>query len=598
MAKLASVNELLLKQILKTGIDSINPRTLLKRYVNIVEQDQKYYLAISDPFSTNHQRNEFSFDKNSTYFELNQNVYVCAFGKAALAMSLEVEDILNSVSTHPNSSKQKPDLVKGISILPYSQIIGQQGEQTNWNFLSNGQIQLKSRPESKFEFYYGAKNNLPDKLSSDATRHILEMIQNIHKSATDSKTILLCLISGGGSALLSCPNEIVKNETCSDENDASRNSLLKLETIKRVVHSGANISELNIIRSCLSRVKAGNLAELALSSSPNSISIVSLIISDVIDDPLEIIASGPTILQENQTGQSKYSKALAIIEKYKLESLIPKEVIDYLSEMSLFNQILTEPKTKFDRNKVFNFLIGNNKIATQSMHSKLEQELNFDFCHVLTNSLDGEAKLVGTFYAFLAFSLISNTFYHSPVDFSSLKSKPIVSLLNAIGNDLTYIKLVESLFLKFSPQLESIKSLPRKKSIKVGLLSGGETTVNLSNCNNLGVGGRNLEMTLAFEYVFQGLIKTRNEDRENSKRNDFSVVFGSFGTDGIDGPTNAAGAYFKLDNESAISHNDDEMCNHLAKHDSYNYYLKHDRLLITGATGTNVSDVQVLLLSF
>lgn len=151
------------------------------------------------------------------------------------------------------------------------------------------------------------------------------------------------------------------------------------------------------VRSCLSQVKAGNLAGLA-----HRATIVSLIISDVIDDPLDIIASGPTCPSFFAVSYpDRIAKSLSIIQKYQLEQEIPSQVMDYFtrhrnSELSVTHK----PKN------LFNFIIFNNKQAT-SLINCAASSLNYDFTKILTNSLCGEAKIAGYALACLAYSLIN-----------------------------------------------------------------------------------------------------------------------------------------------------------------------------------------------
>lgn len=131
------------------------------------------------------------------------------------------------------------------------------------------------------------------------------------------------------------------------------------------------------------------------------------------------------------------------------------------------------------------------------------------------------------------------------------------------------------------------------EKMRICLIAGGETTVNLKNVDS-GVlerskGGRNQEMTLAFELLF-GELMSRFEG-------DVDLLFSSFGSDGIDGPTDAAGAYFEYtasENRQPTS----LLTSYLDSHNSYNYFAKQNRLLKTGPTGTNVSDLQILILQF
>ena len=152
-------------------------------------------------------------------------------------------------------------------------------------------------------------------------------------------------------------------------------------------------------------------------------------------------------------------------------------------------------------------------------------------------------------------------------------------------------------FLKKTLKDSSFRgSFEHKEKLKFCFISGGETTVNGGSINlmenEISKGGRCQEMTLAFEYMFTNLLNSL-------EASEFSLLFSSFGSDGIDGPTDAAGAYYLSESSLPESRSrNDEMLTFLKRHDSYNYYLKHDRLLKIGSAGTNVSDIQILLIEF
>ena len=308
---------------------------------------------------------------------------------------------------------------------------------------------------------------------------------------------------------------------------------------------------------------------------------VSLIISDVINDPLEVIASGPTCL--NLIDSNKNLKALEIIEKYNLYAQIPKEVLCFLKETKL-----NQPVRLTDLN-VSNFLIANNKMATEAV-LKAAGQLGYDFRIILTNSLQGEAKQVGALMACFAYVLLIKKSNMKLTNFvledleMKLKETPFSDILNK------QIILAE-FFVKLS-EYESILGSNKTRSMKLCFVTGGEMTVaDHSTMHAESKGGRCQEMTLAFEICLNRLFSSSRETPQ------FELFFSSFGTDGIDGPTDAAGAYYSCDSTSEYQLHNDDMMSHLQVHNSYNYYLKQGRLLVTGATGTNVSDIQVLSLN-
>lgn len=149
----------------------------------------------------------------------------------------------------------------------------------------------------------------------------------------------------------------------------------------------------------MSELKAGKLAKLASRSH-----IVSLVISDVIHDPLEIIASGPTCLSLLKS--SRYETALEIIRKYNLADEIPAEVMSYFNR-GLEKSCDTNEGLGLDRDyRVFNHLIGSNRIATDAILAEIaDQKLDYDVKLVLSNSVCGEAQVLGSLFSCLAFCL-------------------------------------------------------------------------------------------------------------------------------------------------------------------------------------------------
>ena len=544
--------------LVKSSLEAINPAELVANCL-------KFEL---DNFSKNiymNVKNILSSDMCNKTFEkkvlVDHNIYVLAFGKAALGMMTSVENMIG-----------KTHVIEGIAIVPYNDAI----KFLELNPQSKDQFDQSSNQfypfdNSRINYYYGAKSNLPDLNSLKAANKAFEMCEKLKEN-----DILLTLISGGGSALLSLPADIASQ-------DNIKNLDIKLKTIKAIVNSGANINELNSVRSCLSKLKAGKLSALSYPSK-----VVSLIISDVINDPFEIIASGPTITRLLQSNTLLKNKALNIIDKYNLREIIPRESIFYLERQIKEDYIENETQT-------WNFLIGNNSLATNSIIEKITTGFDFDFKKVLTNCLFGEAKYVGTAYACLTIIIFKyrNLFIlnRTSQNFIELIIEDTKMNLNKINN---YSHEIIDIVKNFLNVILSDKFYNQSFN-EICLISGGETTVNLNNSDPKNLGGRNQELTLAFEYSFKQLVKF--QEKENLKIN---CLFSSYGTDGIDGPTDAAGAYFIFD---SLHDNDkdsilNEMNSSLLTHNSYSYYQRNSRLLKIGPTGTNVSDVQILLIKF
>lgn len=549
--------------LFKSAIDSINPGKLIRNKLVIEKNNDSDYLHISNEYLFPNQT--IKNDK----FKLNKNVYVAAFGKAALSMTLEIENLIGD--SH---------LVKGIAILPFNDAKKYliDSKMNQYNELC--QI-FPSSSNSKIEYYYGAKNNFPDINSFSATKKIIELCDKLTE-----EDILLTLISGGGSALLTCPAQL--NQNFSNE----INLKFKLQTIKELVNAGANINELNTVRSCLSNVKGGKLAQKASKSQ-----VISIVISDVIDDPLEIIASGPTCISLLRSNKVQSSKSLEILEKYNIVDRVPIEITDYLRKLKLENN---EDENIINFN-VNNYLIGNNKSATKAiLESSTENKFNYDLKTILANDISGEARLVGLSYAFLAYILLVH-------DLNKDNTKNIINFIQEEIHDpnLNLSQFVSKKDILFSQDLikrlliETIKDkiLPNfdKKHFKICLISGGETTVNFNNSTyENSLGGRNQEMTIAFELTFRKIFQNKLKSQRQSN---FDLLFSSFGSDGIDGPTDAAGGYFLFNSNESTDQNFQEIVNHLNDHNSYNYLKKYNRLIEIGSTGTNVSDLQVLLIN-
>ncbi len=336
-----------------------------------------------------------------------------------------------------------------------------------------------------------AAHPVPDQNGLTATRAIVELV-----GGADARTLLLCLISGGGSALLVAPHEGV---TLSEKQGVT-NLLLK---------SGATINELNAVRKHLSTVKGGRLAEIA-----HPASTISLIVSDVVGDWLDVIASGPTA-----PDPTTYDDALAVLEKYELTREAPRAVLSLL-ELGSRGAIPETPKPESGVfGNVQNIIVASNSLALLAARKKAE-ELGFH-PFMISSTLQGEAHEAAL--------LLAN---------------------RARGADFTR---------------------------PACLLSGGETTVAVKGT---GTGGRNTELALAFALEIEGLD---------------GITLLSAGTDGTDGPTDAAGAVVDGRTITRARSMGLDAAAYLNNNDSHTFFRKTDELLVTGPTGTNVMDIQIIL---
>ncbi len=314
--------------------------------------------------------------------------------------------------------------------------------------------------------------------------------------------VAIGLWSGGGSALLPAPVE--------------GTSLEDKQKVTQLLHEcGATIHEMNAVRKHLSRVKGGSLAQAFAGGA-----FYNLIISDVIGDPLDVIASGPT-----SPDSSTFHDALSVLEKYALTSLAPKSVLNYLRKG--VEGLIPETPEKLS-SQIHNFVIGNNDLALKASQAKAE-ELGYRVQN-LGSQIEGETGKVATAMA----------------------------------------QVVRDMIAQDRPQRQP-----------VCLLSGGETTVTLGKHH--GLGGRNQEFVLAMIDILGRDVMT-------------NVVVMSGGTDGEDGPTDAAGALangetFRLADNLKLSPAD-----FLNRHDAYHFFQPIGGLIQTGLTQTNVMDVRVILI--
>jgi len=335
----------------------------------------------------------------------------------------------------------------------------------------------------------------PDSNGFKATQDIVKI-----SSKLSEKDLVICLISGGGSALLAdLPEGILPEELY------IVNNLL--------IRCGASINEINTVRKHLSRVKGGQLARIVRPAQ-----LVTLIISDVIGNPLDVIASGPTV-----PDPSTFSDALNIIEKYNLESDITKGVLNYLKEG--MNRI--HPETPKLNDPLFygtlNILAGTNLTALRSAKD-LADELGFK-PYIIDSELSGD----------------------------------VVSTCESIIDTVT----------SFRSNNEVQKP--------ICLLFGGETTVKV---NGNGLGGRNQHLALSAAIRLAGIS---------------GVTFLAAGTDGNDGPTNAAGAVVDSETVERAASLKEDPVEYLYQFNSYNFFKRIGGHIMTGPTYTNVMDLIVVL---
>ena len=392
-----------------------------------------------------------------------RNIFVAGCGKAAARMALALQDLLGE------------KIRGGVIVVKYGY-----------------PLQLE-----RIEVVE-AGHPIPDAAGQRGARQVMDLARRC-----SHEDLLFFLVSGGGSALLPCPSRGLSLED-------------KQRTTEALIKSGATIEDVNAVRKHISQIKGGRLAQLAAPAR-----LISLILSDVVNDSIEAIASGPTA-----PDSSTYADCVKTIQRYDLGSRIPAAVVDFL-ERGAKGQVAETLKPS---NSVFqnvqNLIVGSNRSALEAARQHAEA-LGYHVW-VLSGSMEGESRAVAKSYCAIVQEIVRT-------------NKPV--------------------------------------SRPACILSGGETTVTVRGD---GLGGRNQEFALAAAIEGDGLD---------------GVVVLSGGTDGTDGPTEAAGGIIDGSTVTRGRAKNLDPQTFLARNDSYHFLLATDDLLITGPTFTNVMDLQIALVA-
>jgi len=427
-------------------------------------------LSSVDPYRvvTSHADNISSLYRIRKY----RRFYVISFGKASVPMAQALIDNFGKTITG------------GIVITPYGQ---------NTKTEAIGRLKI-----------YEARHPIPDENGIKATSEILNLLKGL-----DEHTLIVCLISGGGSALLVAPISGITLEE-------------KQKTTGLLLKSGADINELNTVRKHLSHVKGGRLVMRAYPAT-----IISLILSDVIGDRPDVIASGPTA-----PDSTTYDDALRILRKFKLEERFPAPIMQVLvrGKEGKIAETPKEGNIVFER--VRNIIVGSNKVALETASAGARRR-GFDAV-VISTEVAGEAKDAGRWLA-----------------------RQAIEIVNQRKGEIGKVKVKRPLCL----------------------ISGGETVVTVTGN---GCGGRNTELALAYAMEIAG----KQE-----------ITFLSAGTDGADGPTDAAGAFVDGQTIARAKVRGLDPVKYLQNNDSYTFFKALGDLFITGPTGTNVMDLQITLIA-
>jgi len=371
-------------------------------------------------------------------------------------------------------------------------------EQVLGNLVTNGHVNVQRGSKHKTDIIrlHEASHPIPDESGVKGTRRMLKIVEQAKRD-----DLIICLISGGGSSLMPLPRDEI---SIADKRRITDDLLM----------CGGTINEINTVRKHISDFKGGWLAKKAYPAP-----ILNLILSDVVGDPLEFIASGPTV-----PDSTTFSDAIKVLRKYGLWDKAPASIRKVLSdgEKALIPETPKAEDEAFKR--VYNVVVGNSRLASSAACKQLKSSgLN---TVLLTSTMEGEARHVGAMLASIA----------------------------------------REVFISGNPVLKP-----------AGIVAGGETTVTVSG---KGSGGRNQEIALA------AALKLRSMD---------GVAVASLNTDGIDGPTDAAGAIADGKTLAKAVEMGLDPGEFLAENNSYNFFSKLDDLLFTGPTNTNVNDLSVIV---
>lgn len=447
-------------------------------------------------------------------FQLRQNLYLVGFGKAVLGMAAAAEELLGQ------------HLVQGVISVPKGIRAAVE---------CSGKQEMLLKPHSRVQVFEGAEDNLPDRDSLRAALAIRQLAEGL--TADD---LLLVLISGGGSALLPAPIPPVTLE--------EKQTLTKLLAAR-----GATIQELNTIRKALSQLKGGGLAQAAYPAQ-----VVSLILSDVVGDPVEVIASGPTVASVHNV-----QDCLHILNRYGLRAALPRSVKTVLARAD------SDPHGPHTCGHVLNVIIGSNALALAEARRQAEA-LGYRAV-VLSAAMQGDVKSVATFYGLLA--RVAGAHLTPPGGAGVSVEEEDQLHEQAAALQLPDLQLKEA--------LEVVKGAQGP----ICLLAGGEPTVQLQGS---GKGGRNQELALRVA-----------AELGQRPLGPVDVLFLSGGTDGRDGPTEAAGAWVMPELASQATAEGLDVATFLAHNDTHTFFHRFQggaHLLYTGLTGTNVMDVHFLFL--
>lgn len=343
-----------------------------------------------------------------------------------------------------------------------------------------------------------ASHPVPDERGRAAALKIRELL-----AGADERDLVISLISGGGSALLPLPPDPITLEE-------------KRRTTELLLRSGASIREVNAVRKHLSLVKGGNLAKAAMPAT-----VINLMISDVVGDDIDVIASGPFA-----PDASTFNEAWDVLMRYGIDTAAPSSVVE---------RIQRGAKGRIEENPgpgsqvfrgVLNHIIASSIDALRA--AKEEAAQRGYHALILSSMIEGDTK--------------DAAFWHSRI------AREVAASSNPVAKPAC-------------------------------IVSGGETTVTVTGD---GLGGRNMEFAVQAALFIDGAE---------------GIIMASVGSDGSDGPTDAAGAAVDGSTAQRARESGVNIEDFIARNDSYHFHQKMGSLIVTGPTNTNVMDIRIMLIT-
>ncbi|TGZ61843.1 hypothetical protein CRM22_007761 [Opisthorchis felineus] len=508
-------------------------------------------------------------------YQLTGRLVIMAVGKASLGMLRSLYDILHI----------KMDLA--ICCLPEHAGDDEDGDYTQ--LMGIGESSFMRNPRVKL--FFGDRSNLPN-------QEVVKGSELVYQTALSltADDLLLVALTGGGSALLTLPKQFHNDRLTLDD---------LVHTTKLVSSAGADIQQLNAVRSCLDELKAGGLALAAYPAQ-----VVTLIVSDVIGDPIQYIASGPTFVDAGTTQSQRVQRCVEILRHYDVWDKVPGKICEYLeSELSGSDS----GETRHPR--VTNLVIGNNMVAlnsaaksveTETLTSNSESQGRYVLPIILTNEFCGDATENGRLLAELLWYTARYILELLEIDSHSLSAVPkeagksdeklqdllaqLAKTATTSGNNLTQTTLI----LKACLQVAStLAKAPKNAYGGIVFLLGGEATVVVPHRINPSTsveGGRCSHLALSAAIRWFELM----QGSESPTSVDIGLLAGA--SDGLDGPAARGGGMWVSASDTVCTENTyREAKEELRRCNSYGFFRKNHTGTILPArlTNTNVMDLLI-----